>query len=1115
MTSPLLRHALRLASVTGAFNPDDLADAAGLDRAQMTERRALMQGLSRHVTEIIRPAYGWCLTPDARRSELERMISADQILRSLGAAPCRWDDDLMALHLRAFMRGEQRVPDISTYPDTPDGIAAALVAFGAVLDAVQFARCIPWLDDVPLAAIEAEAKRLIVEAQRRRDLLVVLPSKHFGYDAERERLSAFLRGGSQTADVISEGPEAEAARLAATRPLFVSGIGGVGKSALLARLLRYWQRRRDGPLTIVLDFDRRQLNSGSPFELMREFLRQAVAGLPDKGFAPEIADEIAAGLLGLRHELLAEVATTYQSERSLLASILPDRFDCAWASHLRGTPIAIIFDSFEALDRRGGTNVKNVLRFEALLRDRQVLPNLRSVFSGRAEPLAAENMTTWFGPVTRRIELKGLRPGDGAELIAATDARLAKAKDHVPLLANATQRLDIARALRGHPLALLMAVKFIHSRPEELDALVADLRKGGGRNFKAEFAQVFLYERILDRIAEDEVRQLAHPGLVLRTISADLIRLVAAGPCLGRDDVPTEAEAEALYRKLAEEYWLVEGDGSGDLRHRPDLRHLMLPGLFAEPRQDDSPEKRRRKRALRAKALRVTEAARDYYRHGPPREMAPERGRWSRLPRDERQANSLYYEALLSPETPPSFEFDTANLLQRELGADMDALPIAWRARVDALLDRDVEEGGRETLTEDLREKASVMRNVRQSKSGQAGARPKTVAPSSAQRRPLTGEAQRGLSTSAAELEGEIAWFFAQADFRAVIGHSSAYFDALRANDRAFDALQRSVVSGFFQTAMWRLLLSHRVVGKEVDVEGLQGSVLPGSPLIAYVDAIQCAARGEPVDLASLAPDEFRSPVTSLEGFRHRSAEVHRRPWQTGESKRPKLGLAGPANALALATSGRFTDMAERLIPKIPELKQLLGQLWSNRGVRLHRKDPRGFGGVPRAAAIGTTLADFGRLYLQASDLMFELQAGDLVPGPSPVYIARVFRGLSPDLYDPLVTLLEGTPPEVIVSALEPLEAEALFWPRELRFSASDDEQPDTVDDEGYVRRRLRSDVIRTVVETADRTGLLRAFIRRVSEEDPRVEPVLTLYDAITDWFFAPLAVTLDPVPEP
>jgi len=85
------------------------------------------------------------------------------------------------------------------------------------------------------------------------------------------------------------------------------------------------------------------------------------------------------------------------------------------------------------------------------------------------------------------------------------------------------------------------------------------------------------------------------------------------------------------------------------------------------------------------------------------------------------------------------------------------------------------------------------------------------------------------------------------------------------------------------------------------------------------------------------------------------------------------------------------------------------------------------------------------------------------------------------------------------------LEAKARFWPVELRFRFGTGSSGGS-----NVYRREQA---RTIVETADRTGLLRMFIRRLEVHEPRMAPVLTIYDAITTWFFTPLADLLDAEP--
>jgi hypothetical protein len=103
---------------------------------------------------------------------------------------------------------------------------------------------------------------------------------------------------------------------------------------------------------------------------------------------------------------------------------------------------------------------------------------------------------------------------------------------------------------------------------------VRDVRTRFG-SVDAKLGEAILYQRILEHIHDPEVRQLAHPGLVLRRITPDIIRLVLAGPC--GLALRNASEAQRLFDKLHLEGALVERDDSGALRHRPDLRRLMLP----------------------------------------------------------------------------------------------------------------------------------------------------------------------------------------------------------------------------------------------------------------------------------------------------------------------------------------------------------------------------------------------------------------------------------------------------------------------------------------------------------------------------------------------------------
>src|ERR1019366_7593902 len=89
--------------------------------------------------------------------------------------------------------------------------------------------------------------------------------------------------------------------------------------------------------------------------------------------------------------------------------------------------------------------------------------------------------------------------------------------------------------------------------------------------------QGWLYKRILDRIADPNVRALAHPGLVVRRLTADVIRYVLAGPC--NVDVPDDARAREMFDACSQEVSLLSWNADGSLEHRADIRREMLPLL--------------------------------------------------------------------------------------------------------------------------------------------------------------------------------------------------------------------------------------------------------------------------------------------------------------------------------------------------------------------------------------------------------------------------------------------------------------------------------------------------------------------------------------------------------
>ncbi|AAV97337.1 hypothetical protein SPOA0203 (plasmid) [Ruegeria pomeroyi DSS-3] len=1091
MRQALIDLAQELSAVCGCYEPDALCDALGVeDRPDL--RHDVLGALSRGVTEVLcpvpeaSPRYGWMLAPDPRAAALRRFLTRAQLDQALELAPTPWQDDLFGQVLHQLLAGAQVEVARPKGSDNETRLLTHLRHNAAILDAVQFARAVPALDARALETLESEAKRQIQEVQKWRDLVIVLPRRHFGYDNIRRRLSHFLRG--KTKD---------------TRPLLLTGTGGIGKSAVLARLLQDWQTRRDAPITVILDFDRPQLKTGAPFQIAREILNQIAVGVTRTLDPPEAAANVSKQLRMRRAmlsstDLMGEVRD-HGAQADFLESQLPGWFRGDWTHGLRSQPIALAFDSFEAVDRQGGEVVRLILAVEEQFR--RELPGLRCVLSGRAEPLEGEELDDRFGPSSRRITLDGLSVEAGAQLIEEEDRRLSeedqqrKGIDRPPVLTDETLRRTVSRLLKGHPLALLIFVKYARTHDGDIADLIADLEEDGAGAFRSEFAHRFLYERILDRIDDPELRSLAHPGLVLRQINTDLIRFVLAVPCLGLPEgtVLPEGRAEALRKKLENEYWLVDpGEPPFDLRHRADVRRMMVAGLFAGPREADTAADHKRKARLREDALAVCSAARDYFRLGPP-DGSDEgaRQRWQAMDPEMRNLHALYYEAFLSPRDVPEFDAQTARALDLSLGEDLETLPAAWRARVNVLLGRVLSKEEAFDLGDDLRELAEKQEFTSAAQHGLSTADEDftTVSEASESRAgdPLGVRAHEDVYRpdgsdwrSASRLSRDIQRAFAAARFAEVADLAPRYFEALEfrsnkeiAEDHA-DAMQR----GYWRHPMWQCLL---VAGSGVETSAMAQAAsvfldsadhqraLPG--VIAFIaqqtDPMQ---RHKELDVLQGADfksyvDAYRMSGSILDGWLGRKTALMASGRGVPLSGKP-ISRSPRALSLAAGRAGRAEEEFGALFEAAPDLAGRLEKFWAH--------------GAPGISDITDLYRQFG----EEEDLT-RLLASEALPQTDLAF--RMFRGLNPDLYPPLRRILEEQEGEVVLRLAEALAQRARHWPEELRMSALS----------GYSRNQSA-----TLVEVADQCGELGTLCACLAEFDSRAGTVREMFDSLSAWFF-------------
>jgi tetratricopeptide (TPR) repeat protein len=421
-----------------------------------------------------------------------------------------------------------------------------------------------WLSGI-LPPTELPPREAVAAAFVREDALApyrrLVAHGFVGRDRELDMLNQFIN--TRRSDASHPGP------------MIIFGIGGIGKSTLLAKFLLDAITEDSTRHLLVghLDMDDPALDPQQPHTLILELARQVGIHRPAlKRQSEDVMQQIRerGGQQTALEARYSESALIEESMLKPMALLLEDAYDAGVRRYI------IVVDTFERVPRFGDEAVRNVL--DPLIElSEEWFPEARLILSGRVS--AAEDIPTWATETRRRpLELRALE-------MSAARTLLKQLVGGIQLSNNDCD--TILTAVGTSPLSVRLAARLIQSHG--VHAFTIDRQRFLDALHK-EKIEVFLFGRVLGDL-DDRLKPIAYPGLIVRQITAGVIREVLAEPCgLRLQDGGTDAVKD-LFQALRKERALVDVERADEdealsdrevFRYRADLREEVLPDVLHE-----------------------------------------------------------------------------------------------------------------------------------------------------------------------------------------------------------------------------------------------------------------------------------------------------------------------------------------------------------------------------------------------------------------------------------------------------------------------------------------------------------------------------------------------------
>jgi hypothetical protein len=541
------------ASVLDSFDPAAIQPFL-LDESQSLDYDELLAKAV--LTQVGPTAFEWRLSDEARKASLRILAKHDKLQQALAMNPGRRKNTYQKV-FEQYIHGEAPSLDVQS-----------LEQLQASLQAVRL------LSDVVPEMPDESAVTALVRKQTFLQQFRVLADEHFfGRSNELLQLNEFVdalpvSGYSRLrrAVISFASDQLGMDSFVKTPPLMIQGPGGIGKSSLLAKfLIEHADRGVQNNLVFAyIDFDRSAIWPDEPLTVLADIAGQFASQASSNG----------ADLLQLQQDINEELSRSedysveYDSSESLGRASVAENRQLRYLQrfislskivfpHGKKTTMLLVFDSFEEVTQRGKSHVLTLFRF---LNDLQLAaPRLRIVLSGRGA------LRVQVGH--KKLEL---RPVDPKTALAILDS--------YEITDQEILKCIIAR-VGGHPLSIRLAAQLvaIAKREAALNPDGAHWDQLFSSKLNARLDEGILFRRIVDHIDDPEVRKLINPGFVLRVLTPDLILYVLKDAC--NLAITSSDEAKDLFAKLAAYNSLVSQRSQWKLKHRSDVRGMILDAL--------------------------------------------------------------------------------------------------------------------------------------------------------------------------------------------------------------------------------------------------------------------------------------------------------------------------------------------------------------------------------------------------------------------------------------------------------------------------------------------------------------------------------------------------------